>query len=53
VILGQEIACLIDDKLLAGVYNGPFDGSSLASGIYLYRLKVDNATINKFMTLIK
>jgi len=51
--LGQEIASLVNGNLEAGTHTITFDASSLSSGIYLYRLKVDNIILNKFMTLIK
>jgi len=35
---GQQVAQLINEELPAGRYEIPFDASSLASGVYLYRL---------------
>ncbi len=37
--LGQEVATLISEDKLSGRYTVQFDGSTLASGIYFYRLK--------------
>jgi hypothetical protein len=38
-LLGREIAIQINKTLTAGTYEMKFDGSSLASGIYFYRLQ--------------
>jgi hypothetical protein len=37
-LLGKEIATLVNEKMQPGVYERGFDGSGLASGVYLYRL---------------
>ncbi len=52
-ILGQEITSLVEGNLQAGLHTVSFDASSLSSGIYLYRLKMGNVTLNRSMTLIK
>jgi hypothetical protein len=38
-LLGREVATLVNGELKAGVYNETFDGSTLASGIYFYRIE--------------
>ncbi len=38
-LLGQRVAVLADDRLEAGIYDFTFDGSALASGTYLVRLR--------------
>jgi outer membrane protein assembly factor BamB len=38
--LGREVAVLVNERRNAGVYEVEFDGSGLASGVYLYRLQV-------------
>jgi mannose/cellobiose epimerase-like protein (N-acyl-D-glucosamine 2-epimerase family) len=38
-ILGKEISVLVNGEKSPGVYNISFDGSSLASGVYIYRLE--------------
>ena len=37
-LLGKEIATLVNDELSAGYYKAEFDGSRLASGIYIYQI---------------
>jgi hypothetical protein len=52
-ILGKELIKLVNEKLNAGVYKVTFDGSSLNSGIYFYKLQTDNFSEIKKMVLIK
>jgi hypothetical protein len=41
-ILGEEVATLVSKKLSAGKYKYDWDASSVASGVYLYRLEAGN-----------
>ncbi len=41
-IIGEKVAELIDSKMPAGKHEITFNGESLSSGIYLYRLDVEN-----------
>ena len=51
-ILGKQVAELVNGEQAAGYHDVKFDGSSLASGIYFYRLTTDKFTkINKMMLL--
>lgn len=52
-LLGQQVAVLVNETLRAGVHEVRFDGSGLASGIYLYRLETDSFTSTMRMTLMK
>jgi len=52
-ILGEEVATLVNDKLPAGNHEYQFDGTHLASGIYLYRLEAGPYRQVKKMILIK
>lgn len=53
-MLGQKVATLISGKTMTqGVHSVAFDASSLASGIYIYRLEAGSFVSNKRMTLIK
>jgi hypothetical protein len=52
-ILGNEIQTLVNDELSEGKYSIKFDGSNLASGIYIYKLITDKFTDVKKMILMK
>jgi hypothetical protein len=52
-VLGNEITTLIKKELAAGRYDVDFDGSNLPSGIYFYRLSVNNFSQTKKMILLK
>jgi hypothetical protein len=52
-ILGRFIQTVYEGTLEAGFKNFVVDGSSLASGIYVYRLESKNSVKTKMMTLIK
>jgi hypothetical protein len=52
-ILGQEVITLIDQEMTSGTHQATFDGSSLSSGIYFYRIQTTSFTDIKKMVLIK
>ncbi|NUM61135.1 MAG: T9SS type A sorting domain-containing protein, partial [Ignavibacteriaceae bacterium] len=52
-ILGKEIALLINEEKQSGTYEIEFDGSSLSSGVYLYRLTAGNFNETKKFVLLK
>lgn len=52
-VLGQKVATLITQTQKAGEYEINFDGSELTSGLYIYRLSTNSATISKKMLLLK
>lgn len=52
-LLGRKVATLVNSTKRAGQYHVNFDASQLASGVYLYRLKVGTEVITKKMNLIK
>jgi hypothetical protein len=51
--LGQEVATLVDGMKGAGIHTTKFDGSSLASGLYIYQLKTSDLTSTQKMLLVK
>ncbi len=52
-LLGREVQSLVDETQHSGSYRVTFDGSSLASGIYFYRLHFGNITQTKRMVVLK
>ena len=52
-ILGREIAELVNEYKKAGNYNVSFDGSKLASGLYIYKLVTSDFTDVKKMIFVK
>jgi hypothetical protein len=53
-VLGREIKTLVNEKLNPGTYEVTFDGSRLSSGIYFYRLTINDRQLAiKKMILIK
>lgn len=52
-LLGQEIATLFSGNQKPGNYAVTFDGSGLASGVYMYQLQSENVSITKKFVLMK
>jgi hypothetical protein len=52
-VLGNEIATFVSEEQPAGTYEVEFDGSNLASGIYIYRLTAGNFSDSKKLILLK
>ena len=52
-LLGQEKATLVNKELSAGYHNVSFDGSTLPSGIYFYRIQAGDFIQTKKMILMK
>ncbi len=52
-ITGREVAVLVDQEVTAGRYQALFDATSLASGMYFYRLQTPQRTITHSMLLAK
>ncbi len=50
---GQRVAVLENGSRSAGTHTISFDASSLASGVYMYRLQAGNTVLTRKMTLIK
>jgi subtilisin family serine protease len=51
--IGEKVAELINKELEAGIHQVDFDGSTLSSGIYFYKLSAGNFNQIKKLTLIK
>jgi hypothetical protein len=52
-ILGKEVATLVNEVKNVGAYSIDFNGVSLSSGVYFYRLTVGDFSSVKKMTLLK
>ena len=53
-MLGQKVATILQgQKMNAGNHNQVFDASSLASGMYVYRISTPNFVQSRTMMLIK
>ena len=53
-ILGKEVATLVNEKQSTGTYEVKFDGTNLPSGVYYYKLSIDNVPYSvKKMVLLK
>src|SRR5690606_8604547 len=52
-LLGNDVATLVDEFQSTGRYEIKFNGSSLSSGIYFYRLQSDSFVETKKMILLK
>ena len=52
-ILGRAVATLVNENQTAGNYEVQFDGSKLASGVYLYKLQSGSFVQTKKLLLMK
>jgi hypothetical protein len=52
-VLGKTVADVVNENLIAGVYEIQFDASMLSTGIYFYKLEADGFTDVKKMMVIK
>jgi len=52
-ILGKEVAILFNDRKVAGNYSVDFNATNFSSGVYFYKLEVNNYTDIKRMVLVK
>ena len=52
-MLGRVVTTVYEGHLEAGVHSYSFDGSKIASGVYLYRLTAGDMTETRKMVLLK
>ncbi|HEX7357428.1 MAG TPA: family 10 glycosylhydrolase [Ignavibacteriaceae bacterium] len=52
-LLGQQVAVVLDEFMSPGTYEIRFDANQLSSGIYFYRLRVNNFSASKKMILVR
>ncbi len=52
-ILGSEVATLVNEEKVAGKYEVNFNASTLASGVYIYKIQAGDFVSSKKMILLK
>lgn len=52
-ILGREVAILLNEEKVPGIYNISFNAINFPSGVYFYRLENNNIHISKKMIILK
>jgi len=52
-ISGKEVSTVVNETRKAGTYNVTFNGSSLSSGIYFYKITAGDFTATQKMALVK
>jgi len=52
-LLGEHVTTLVDAQLAAGSHAVRLDGGTLASGVYFYRLSLDDKQLVRKMVLVK
>jgi hypothetical protein len=52
-ILGRDVAVLVNERREAGVHEVKFDGSSLASGVFFYRIEAGSFVQTRKLLLVK
>ena len=52
-VLGRELTTLVEGDLPAGRHEAYFDGTGIASGVYVYRLSFEGESIIRRMMLVK
>lgn len=52
-LMGQEVATLVSGMAQPGVHRVSFDGTGLASGVYVYRLEAESFSASHKMLLMK
>jgi len=52
-VLGREVKTLVNKFQTKGKYNVTFNASSLASGVYIYRMKAGNFAASKKLILMR
>jgi GH18 family chitinase len=52
-VLGREVQTLVDGEQTQGSYEVPVSTNSLASGIYIYRIQHQNASLTRSMIVLR
>jgi hypothetical protein len=52
-LLGREVSVLVNERRDAGIHEVKFDGSNLASGVYIYRLQAGDVVASRQLIILK
>jgi hypothetical protein len=52
-VLGNEIATLVNEEKLPGIYEVEFSAANLSSGMYIYQLRTESFVSSRKMTVLK
>jgi len=52
-LIGEEVATLVNQEQSAGTFECRFDGASLPSGLYFYRLRTDSYSETRKLLLVR
>jgi pimeloyl-ACP methyl ester carboxylesterase len=52
-LLGREVTTLVNERRAPGIYHDTFDATGLASGVYIYRIRVGAFTQSRKMILMR
>jgi len=52
-MLGREVSVLVNERREAGVHEVKYDGKSLSSGLYFYRIQAGHFVETKRLLLIR
>ena len=52
-MLGEQLAALVNEEKETGSYQVQFDGTGLASGVYIYRIQAGDFVDTKKFLLLK
>jgi hypothetical protein len=51
--VGQRVATLVNERREAGYHQATFDGTRLASGVYVYKIQAENFVATRKLLLVK
>jgi hypothetical protein len=52
-LMGKEVCTLVNEEKSAGTYDVNFNASSLANGVYLYKIQAGSYVATKKLLLLK
>lgn len=52
-MLGEKVKTIVSEFKFSGNYSAKFEGNNLPSGVYIYRMEVNNKVLSKKMVLLR